>query len=373
MSANLIVRLASDISFGCDVIICEASMGLFDGVPGPIGQTGSSADVAAALGWPVVLVLDVSGQSQSAAAIVKGCATYDPRITIAGVVLNRVASPRHTYLATQAIEALGIPVVGAMPRSESIALPERHLGLVQARETSDLDFRLERIADFVAEHTNISVIQSLALRSRAEADDTSSAIPPPGQRIAVAHDAAFSFLYPHLLRSWRGAGADILFFSPLANEAPDKDCDACWLPGGYPELHAGRIASSYHFFNRLRDFAKTRPIHGECGGYMTLGTSMMDAQGIIHTMAGLLDVSTSFAQPKLHLGYRNACLIADGCLGKSGTRLHGHEFHYASVDRLGDDESFALVSDAYGTRALPTGSRRGRVSGSFFHVIAVAL
>src|ERR1700760_2892987 len=118
-------------------------MGLFDGVPGPAGRSGSSADVAAALGWPVLLVLDASGQSQSAAAVVKGCATYDPRITVAGVVLNRVGSPRHARLATEAIQALGIPVVGALPRSDAIALPERHLGLIQAGETADLDVRLD--------------------------------------------------------------------------------------------------------------------------------------------------------------------------------------------------------------------------------------
>jgi cobyrinic acid a,c-diamide synthase len=374
MSPDLLAGLAAGVGIGCDLIICEALMGLFDGVPGPIGRTGSSADVAAALGWPVLLVLDVSGQSQSAAAIVKGCATYDPRLTIAGVVLNRIGSPRHARLATEAIEALGIPVVGALPRSDSIALPERHLGLVQASETSDLDRRLEQMADFVAAHTTIDAIRSLAARPHGPLLDTgrSQAVLPPGQRIAVAQDAAFSFLYPHLLQGWRSAGADIRFFSPLADEGPDSDCDACWLPGGYPELHAGRLAASYRFFDQLRDFAETRPVHGECGGYMALGTSMTDAQGTVHAMAGLLGASTSFARRKLHLGYRSARLIADGCLGRAGTHLRGHEFHYASVEILAGDAPLALVSDAHGGEPAPAGSRRGLVSGSFFHVIAVA-
>jgi cobyrinic acid a,c-diamide synthase len=374
MPPPLIASLAAQVGAGCDLVICEALMGLFDGVPGPGGRTGSSADVAAALGWPVLLVIDVTGQSQSAAAIVKGCATYDPRVTIAGVVLNRLGSPRHARLATEAIEALGIQVVGTMPRSSGIALPERHLGLVQAGETNDLDTRLNQIADFVATHTRIDAIRALAARGWDAASDMrcGPAVRPPGQRVAVARDAAFSFFYPHVTQGWRAAGAEIRFFSPLADEAPDDSCDACWLPGGYPELHAGRLAESRRFFGGLRRFAETRPVHGECGGYMVLGTSLTDADGVAWPMAGLLSVSTSFTQRKLHLGYREAWLLADGCLGPAGTRLRGHEFHYARIDAPGEDAAFAQVSDAYGTVPEAMGHRRGLVSGSFFHVIAAA-
>ena len=372
MPPSLLAELAAQVGTGCDLILCEALMGLFDGVPGPASRSGSSADIAAALGWPVLLILDASGQSQSAAAIVKGCATYDPRITIGGVVLNRIGSQRHARLATEAIEAIGIPVVGAMPRSDAIALPERHLGLVQAGETTDLDVRLEQMAAFVAQHTNLDSIRGLASRGRFPSTGvpTHPALQPPGQRVAVAQDAAFSFLYSHLLQGWRAAGAEIRPFSPLAGEGPDDDCDACWLPGGYPELHAGRLSGSHKFFGRLHRFAETRPVHGECGGYMVLGTSLTDAGGTVHAMAGLLDVSTSFARRKLHLGYRNACLADDGCLGRAGTRLRGHEFHYASVEARGQDAPFAMVCDAYGSEPESAGSRRGLVSGSFFHVIA---
>jgi cobyrinic acid a,c-diamide synthase len=345
MPPGMIADLAARSGAGCDLVICEALMGLFDGVPGQPGRSGSSADVAAALGWPVLLVVDASGQSQSAAAIVKGCATYDPRIRIAGVVLNRLGSARHARLAGDAIAALGIPVVGALPRSDSVALPERHLGLIQA-------------------------LASPAEPPLAEISD--HAIPPPGRRIAIARDAAFSFLYPHLLQSWRRAGAEFRFFSPLADESPDADCDAAWLPGGYPELHAGRLAASRVFRDGLRRFALTRPVHGECGGYMALGQSLTDADGVAHEMVGLLGVSTSFARRKPHLGYREARLAADTCLGRAGSRLRGHEFHYAGVDSLGGDEPFAHVSDAYGGEAAPAGGRRGLVSGSFFHVIAAA-
>ena len=374
MSPALVAGLAARFGAGCDLVIGEALMGLFDGIPGPSGRTGSSADVAAALGWPILLVLDASGQSQSAAAVVKGCAAYDPRITIAGVVLNRLGSLRHARLATEAIEALGIRVVGALPRSDGIILPERHLGLVQAGETGDLDRRLEQLADFVSDHAEIGAIRSLASCGRAASFRIydNPAVLPPGQRIAIARDAVFSFIYPHLLHGWREVGAEIRFFSPLADEGPGEDCDVCWLPGGYPELHAGRLVGSGRFLDRLRRFAEMRPVHGECGGYMVLGKALTDADGVTHPMAGLLSVSTSFARRKLHLGYRQARLIDDGCLGPAGMEMRGHEFHYANIADRGDDPPFALVSDAHGGEFVPTGGRRGLVSGSFFHVIAAS-
>jgi cobyrinic acid a,c-diamide synthase len=370
MPPALLRTLAAQLGTNADLILCEALMGLFDGVPGPPGRTGASADIAAALGWPVLLVLDASGQSQSAAAVALGCATYDPRITIAGIVLNRIGSPRHARLATQAIERLNIPVVGALPRSDAIALPERHLGLIQAAETPELDTRLNQIADFMTRHTDIAAIQALAANTHATPSQPAQPLRPPGQRIAIAQDAAFSFLYPHLLQSWRTAGAEIQFFSPLANQPPDPDADAVWLPGGYPELHAAALSQAHTFLTGLRDFATTRPVHGECGGYMVLGTTLTDAAGTTYPTANLLSVATSFARRKLHLGYRTARLLDDTCLGPAGTTLRGHEFHYASIETLGHDAPFALVSDAYGSDPTPAGSRRGHTTGSFFHVIA---
>ncbi len=373
MPPSLIAELAAGVGAGTDLVICEASMGLFDGVPGAPGRTGASADIAAALGWPVLLVIDASGQAQSAAAIVKGCATYDPRIRIAGVVLNKIGSPRHARLAGDAITALGIPIVGVLPRSADIVLPERHLGLVQAGETDDLERRLDVMADFVAANVQIDAVRSLAgWGADNAAPNVVSAVRPPGQRIAVAQDAAFSFLYPHMLQGWRAAGVEIAFFSPLADEAPDPSCDACWLPGGYPELHADRLANAGGFMTGLRAFAETRPVHGECGGYMVLGRSLTDAVGKVHPMAGLLGVSTSFAKRKLHLGYRTARLLNDGCLGQAGAELRGHEFHYASIEDAGDDTALATVTDAYGGDPTPAGGRRKQVSGSFFHLIAAA-
>ena len=315
----------------------------------------------------MVLVLDVSGQAQSAAAIAKGFASYDPRIRVAGIVLNKVGSERHRRLAADALSALGLPVLGALPRQADIALPERHLGLVQAGETADLEARLDALGRFVAANVDLEALQGLAAPLTASTGPV--ALRPPGQRIAAARDAAFSFLYPHLLRGWRQAGAEICFFSPLADEPPPADADMCWLPGGYPELHAGRLAAASGFLNGLRRFAQKRPVHGECGGYMTLGRTLIDADGIGHEMAGLLSVETSFFKRRMTLGYRRARLLHDGPLGPRAALLYGHEFHYATIAAAGDDAPLAEVADPYGAEAK-AGARRGLVSGSFFHVIA---
>jgi cobyrinic acid a,c-diamide synthase len=373
MSPELLAALAAQTLKQRALGLCEASMGLFDGVPAKSGLTGASADVAAALGMPVLLVVDVTGQAQSAAAVVKGCATYDERLKVGGVIVNRVGSERHRRLVVDAIEPMGIPVLGTLPRNDKVALPERHLGLVQAGETEALEARLEAIADFVETHVDCARVLELAgdldLASPASAPP---AVRPPGQRIALAHDAAFSFIYPHLVQGWRAAGAEIVFFSPLADQPPPSDCDLCWLPGGYPELHAGRLAAASRFRQGLRHFAETRPVHGECGGYMALGMSLMDASGVAHPMAGLLGVETSFEKRRMTLGYREARIAANCALGLKGALLRGHEFHYATIVATGGDDPFAFVRDVYGAPEAPSGSRRGRVTGSFFHVIAEA-
>jgi cobyrinic acid a,c-diamide synthase len=194
-------------------------------------------------------------------------------------------------------------------------------------------------------------------------------LPPPGQRIALAQDRAFSFMYPHLLRQWREAGAEIIPFSPLADEAPDAAADAVWLPGGYPELHAGVLTSAHAFHKSLRQLAgRSVPIHGECGGYMVLGRGLEDADGVRHEMAGLLGLETSFARRKLHLGYRRARLQRDCSLGAAGSEVFGHEFHYASTVAVSGD-SLVDCEDASGVAVPEQGMRQGSVTGTFFHVI----
>jgi len=371
MPASLVASLAAETAAGCDLVVAEALMGLFDGVEGaPEGATGSSADVAAAAGWPVLLVLDVSGASQSAGAVAAGFAAFDPRLRIAGVVLNRTGSDRHARLARAGVERAGLSVLGVLPRDGVPGLPERHLGLVQAEETADLDRHLDALADAAERHLDLDRIVASAGARAWDAGEAPVPLPPPGQRVALARDAAFSFVYPHVLAGWRAAGAEIATFSPLADEPPPEACDCAWLPGGYPELNAGRLAANARFLDGLRAFAETRPVHGECGGYMVLGAALTDADGAAHPMAGLLGLETSFAARRLHLGYREAAVLSDGPLGPAGTRLRGHEFHYAAVLTDGGDRPFADVADSAGVPVGDRGTRRGRVSGTFFHAIA---
>ena len=373
MPPELLNTLAAEACSGADIFVIEGVMGLFDGAPsvaGTAGRRGATADLAAHFALPVVLVIDVARQAQSAAALVRGFAAHDPGVRIAGVILNRVGSERHRALVADAIAALGIPVLGALPREQALTLPERHLGLVQAGEHADLKTVIERLAATAERHFDIDAIAASAAPLAIGTQVHGPALPPPGQRIALASDQAFSFIYPHLLAAWRRSGAEIFPFSPLADEPPPEDADCCWLPGGYPELHAAALAGAQKFSKGLRRFAQSLPVHGECGGYMVLGQSLEDAEGRKHAMTGLLSHSTSFLKRKLHLGYRSARLLSDSVLGRGGTILRGHEFHYASLQSNGGEEPLAEVADAEG-RALGTdGSRRGRVSGAFFHAIA---
>jgi cobyrinic acid a,c-diamide synthase len=370
MPENLLDTLAGQSANGADLFVIEGVMGLFDGAPGKRGRRGATADLAARFQLPIVLVIDVARQAQSAAALVRGFAGHDPAVRIGGVILNRVGSERHRAMVAEAISALGISVLGAVPRDTALALPERHLGLVQAGEHADLKVLIDRLAEMAERHFRLDAILAKATPLDIAAVAGAPSLPPPGQRVALACDQAFSFVYPHLVESWRRAGAEIISFSPLADEPPPDRADSCWLPGGYPELHADTLAAARRFSDGLQLFAQTRPVHGECGGYMVLGQSLEDAAGRTHAMTGLLGHATSFAKRKLHVGYRSARLLADSALGRSGTIVRGHEFHYATLASAGGDEPFAEVTDSAGRTPVPEGGRRGHVTGTFFHAIA---
>ncbi|MEL7515387.1 MAG: cobyrinate a,c-diamide synthase [Pseudomonadota bacterium] len=354
-------------SAGADICVAEGSMGLYDGVA-TRGQSGfgSSAETAQRMGWPVVLVLDVGGQAQSAAASALGFQAYAPDLPFAGVILNRVASPRHERLIRLGMERAGIPVLGALPRRGDLTLPERHLGLIQAVEHPDLNAAITTYAAFLRDNVDLAALREAATATAAAND---APLPkPPAQRIALARDAAFSFTYPHLLKGWRDAGAEIMPFSPLADEGPDRDADIVWLPGGYPELHAGKLAAAGIFLDGLRKHAETRPVHGECGGYMTMGEALVDQEGVRHQMAGLLGLVTSYEKRRFHLGYRRALLDQPMPGWDTGTALRGHEFHYSTIlDQ--PDQPLAQVADADGNPVAETGSRRGHATGTFFHLI----
>ena len=357
MQPDRIVSLANAGS-----MIVEGAMGLFDGAP-PHGK-GACADLARILDLPVVLVVDAGRMAQSVAPIVQGFAQFDPSVKIAGVILNNVGSARHETMLRDALTKIGITTFGAIPRNPSLQTPSRHLGLVQAQERPDLESFLDTAAAIVRENVDLSQLAQLGTKASSPRSQTKQHA--PAQRIAIAQDAAFAFSYPHLLQDWRNAGAELSFFSPLADEAA-PDCDLIYLPGGYPELHAGKLASNTTFIQSLQSASQSIDIYGECGGYMALGETLIDADGTTHQMAGLLPLATSFASRKLHLGYRNI----QATHGPFKGQWKGHEFHYATTLHANGAPLFT-ASDATDANLPDMGLRAGRVFGSFAHIIDAA-
>jgi cobyrinic acid a,c-diamide synthase len=362
MTRDVIAGLLSDLARDADVVIVEGVMGLFDG---PQGARGSTADLAADLGLPIVLVLDASHQSQSIAAQAEGFIDHRKGLSFAGLILNRVASDRHADLLTAALAHLPVPILGLVRRSDSLNWPSRHLGLVQAQENQELELFIETTGLAVARETKLDNLLTLGSEIGTESVH-GPILSPLGQRIAVADDVAFSFAYPHILAAWKKAGAKLSFFSPLQDEAPSPDCDAVFLPGGYPELHAGRLAANQTFLDGLRNSKAL--IYGECGGYMVLGDALIDANGRSHAMAGLLPLATSFANRKLHLGYRQLKPLG----GSWEKPLRGHEFHYSSIASEGTADRLFAARDASGQDVGAIGLRRGKVMGSYAHIICEA-
>ncbi len=347
------------------VLLIEGAMGVLDGAF-PDGR-GSTADLAADLGLPVILILDAARAAQSLVLPVAGLRQLHPHLHIAGVILNRIGSARHEAMIHRSMTALDVPILGSLPRSPDLTLPERHLGLVQAMENPDLEIFLERAASLCATHLDLDAIMEAT--EPLQPDGPLKRLLPLGQKIAVAQDIAFSFAYPHHLQDWRAQGAEILPFSPLENEPVPPDADAVFLPGGYPELHAARLSSATRFMQSLRESATDKLIYGECGGFMTLGETLEDATGQTHPMAGLLPVETSFAKRKLSLGYRT--LTQGGPLPWQG-RLSAHEFHYATITKQAGSTALFEASDAAGTALPPMGLQVGRTCGSFAHLISHA-
>ena len=354
---------------GAGLTVIEGAMGLFDG---PVGRNagtapvpGSTGHLASALELPVVLVVDARKMGQSAGAIVSGLAGWADGVEISGVILNRVASARHEAMLRSGVERT-CPVLGIIPEDTRLSLPSRHLGLVQACERPELEAFLEGAADVVSACIDLAAITSLSRPIRQ--GHGVRQLSPIGQRIAVARDIAFSFTYAHMLNDWQSAGAEIVFFSPLEDEGPGDDCDAVFLPGGYPELHAGRLAAASGFRSALtRAVKRGALIYGECGGFMVLGDALIDADGETHRMAGLLRLETSFAERRRHLGYR----LLDPLAGPWSEPLAAHEFHYSTVVRAKGRPLFQ-ARDAQGKQLPEMGLVQENVMGSYAHIIAPA-
>lgn len=368
MRPDLVRANAAHQAGGGDFLLVEAMMGLFDGAA---DGTGAPADLAATLDLPVVLVIDCSRMSQSVAALARGYRDHRGDVHVAGVILNKVGSARHEAMLRAALETAGIAIFGVLRSDPALALPERHLGLVQAGEHEALEAFITHAAGVVARDCDLDRLAALAAGHAASPPPSAVLhLPPLGQRIAIAEDRAFAFTYQHLLLGWRMAGASLSFFSPLADEAPAADADAVYLPGGYPELHAGTLAVAGRFRQGMLEAARRGArIYGECGGYMTLGEGLVDAAGVRHAMLGLLPLVTSFAERRRHLGYRRVTPLAGSGFAAPMT---AHEFHYSTLVHEGEAERLFAVTDAVGEDLGMAGLRRDAVSGSYMHLIDLA-
>ena len=367
MRPDLIRANAAEQAGAGEFLLVEAMMGLFDAAA---DGTGAPADLAATLGLPVVLVVDCSRMSQSVAAMVRGYRDYRSDIRVAGVILNKIGSARHEAMLRGALEASGIEIFGMLRSDPLLALPERHLGLVQAGEHGTLESFVVHAADVVRRCCDLDRLVAIAGRGRVQPQGAVPCLPPLGQRIAIARDVAFAFSYEHILMGWRMAGGSLSFFSPLADEAPAADADAVYLPGGYPELHGAALANAGAFRLGMQDAARRGArIYGECGGYMALGEALVAADGSRHAMLGLLPLVTSFAERRRHLGYRRVTPLAGSGFSAPMT---AHEFHYSTVVSEGAADRLFAVTDAIGEDLGEAGLRRGGVSGSYMHLIDLA-
>jgi cobyrinic acid a,c-diamide synthase len=365
---RIAARLAGQAR-GSGFVIIEGVMGLYDG---GIGGAGSTADLARISGLPVVLVVSAQSLAQSAAAIAAGFAQLAQAFDVVGAIVNGVASERHEALIREGFAAGDVPLFGVVRRDPALALKSRHLGLVQAFEHEALDRLIEYAGEVVADGVGLDRLMDLA-GPAVNGDDGKApgvlSLPPLGQNLAIARDTAFAFAYPHLLSDWRAAGASLTFFSPLDDEPPGPHADAVYLPGGYPELYAGQLAAADRFRAGLREAAEHGAlIYGECGGYMALGEALIDGDGTRHVMAGLLPLVTSFEKPVLSLGYRRLRPLGDAPFPAV---LSAHEFHYSTIviEDAGDRLFAAETVDGQALGEI--GMRRGKVMGSFAHLIDI--
>ena len=330
---ELIAPLFLHGAAGADVAVVEGVMGLFDGRSGA-GEQASTAHVAKLLDAPVVLVVDASGMARSVAALVRGFGVFDPDLRLGGVVLNRVGSDWHEEILREALDPLGVPVVGVLRRDPALGTPERHLGLVPVAERrAEAARAVEALGERVGEGCDLEAIVALARAAgplRARPWDPPAAVAArggPRVGVAVAGGPAFSFLYEENLELLRAAGADLLPLDPCEDPTLPEGTQALYLGGGFPEVHAAELAANEPLREEVRALARSgAPVVGECGGNLYLGRAL---EG--HPMCGVIQARARLTE-SLSLGYREAEALADSPLARRGARLRGHEFHYTALD-----------------------------------------
>jgi cobyrinic acid a,c-diamide synthase len=352
-----------------DVAVVEGVMGLFDGYDGA-SEAGSTAQMAKWLGLPVLLVVDARAMARSAAALVQGFAGFDPDLSLAGVVFNRIGSPTHLEYLQQALESVkGVRCFGGLPRDRELAIPERHLGLATAEDHPLAEAYLSCLADWLEHHLDLEGLLQ-ALPPLALAEEPTEMAAAATVRLGVARDRAFCFYYPENLELLAAAGAELIFFSPLNDRELPAELHGIYLGGGYPELAAERLAANAG----LRDALKERaagglPIYAECGGLMYLAREIRDLESRAHAMAGVLPFTVRMLPRLKALGYREVTLTGPGLLGPAGTRARGHEFHYSEI--VGESDNVPRLyrlTPRRGGAAMSEGYCQNHVLASYVHL-----
>jgi cobyrinic acid a,c-diamide synthase len=387
-SADTVRETFIRASEGADISVIEGVMGLYDGKD-PLSNTGSTAEIAMLTDSPVLLVVDVRSMARSAAAIVLGFQYLEPKLRIAGVIVNRCGSQGHYSIVRKAIEQeCGIPVLGWLKRDDGLDIPERHLGLVPAVERGELEPLFQRAAEQIRAGTDLEALRALAdsappLSLPAQPLFAADRLPAEGSQaatgerpvIAVAKDAAFNFYYPENLDLLRQSGAEIAYFSPLAGARVPEHASGLYLGGGFPEEFAVAIAANTGFLEDIRSAVRRdMPIFAECGGYMVLARTLTDRAGSVHRMAGVIPSDVRMQEKRAALGYREATALQDCLLLEAGETIRGHEFHYSV---MAYDESFTPCPYAYQTKGMrglqSEGYAQGNLLAAYTHIHLASL
>jgi len=386
---------------GADLAIIEGVMGLFDGMDG-VSEAGSTAQIAKLLAAPVVLVVDARSQARSAAALVHGFAGFDRGVTVAGVIFNNVASPNHEAILREAMAASAphIKVIGCLPKDPALAIPSRHLGLMTADENPLSAEFLSHLVQVIERHLDLEALLVLEAGAGAvsreggvggvprdggvgglaaaenvgdgaecearEADAVDSAWPV---KIAVARDAAFCFVYEDNLRLLRESGAELCFFSPLEDGSLPAGSSGIYLPGGYPELFAARLAANLQLTGELRGAIEAgMPVYAECGGFIYLTRGVTASDGETHPLVGIFPVGTTMLPRRKALGYREVELLAQSVIGGKGTKARGHEFHYSEMEEMPAGIERLYAVSRKGVRLANEGYRYKNCLASYIHL-----
>jgi cobyrinic acid a,c-diamide synthase len=370
---QVVRKIYSDHFADADIAIIEGVMGLFDGISGR-SDDGSTAQIARLTGSTVILVIDAKGHARSAAALVKGFVEFDPDVKIGGIIFNNVASDNHARILREAIEANlpQIRVIGCIPRDSRLHIPSRHLGLLTVEENALPPAFLDHLVEVIRNSVDLGMLWAAAgagdfVESAAEPAPCSGDV-----RIAVAHDAAFCFIYETNRQLLAAAGAELVEFSPLADSSLPTGIAGIYLPGGYPEAYALELSGNSAMKEAVCNAIESgMPVYAECGGFIYLSAGIADTAGKpdpLRRFAGIFPVNTTMLEQRKALGYREISLREKCILGNKGDTARGHEFHYSQMAEV-PPEFERLYQVSKGQRDLGTeGYRYKNCLASYVHL-----